>query len=280
MSVERKRGGGGGGGGSRKIFSLGSVLALSAVASAALAAPQLESRLRRDVSELVDPAAAAAAAPVEYLPPGITEAALLEEPLPVDADADAEAEADPEGTVLGGEGYEYRTVRRLKLRHRNRRDVSHLQVQAPARQYLPPSQAYLPPAPAAPAAPAAPIDDTEEVVSAVEPKLALAREYLPPVEVSTEAAPLEETTTPLPEEPEADVRVVDVPANGGAGQLLQDGYHYQQPAEMPAELREAVREYLPPLGDEAVVVEGPADGQSAVLTNDGYQYRAVRRYRF
>ncbi|XP_026847392.1 uncharacterized protein LOC6599769 [Drosophila persimilis] len=251
----------------QKIFSLGSVLALSAVASAALAAPQLESRLRRDVSELVDPAGAA---PVEYLPPGITEAALLEDVV--------EAEADPQGTVLGGEGYEYRTVRRLKLRHRNRRDVSHLQV-APARQYLPPSQAYLPPAPAAPAAPvAAPIDDTEEVVSAAEPKLALAREYLPPVEVSTEAAPQEETT-PLPEEPEADVRVVDVPTNG-AGQLLDDGYHYQQPAEMPAELREAAREYLPPLEDEAVVVEGPADGQSAVLTNDGYQYRAVRRYRF
>ncbi|BFF99678.1 uncharacterized protein DMAD_07515 [Drosophila madeirensis] len=259
-----------------KFFSLGSVLALSAVASAALAAPQLEARLRRDVSELLDPAAAAAA-PVEYLPPGITESALLEEePLPVEVQA--EAEAEPEGTVLGGEGYEYRTVRRLKLRHRTRRDVSHL-GQAPARQYLPPSQAYLPPAAAAPS------DDTEEVVSAVEPKLA--REYLPPVEVSTEAAPQEETS-PLPEEqpeqpeqPEADVRVVDVPADGGAGQLLQDGYHYQQPAEMPAELREAAREYLPPVQDEAVVVvEGPADGQSAVLTNDGYQYRAVRRYRF
>ncbi|XP_034656959.1 uncharacterized protein LOC117894167, partial [Drosophila subobscura] len=265
----------------QKFFSLGSVLALSAVASAALAAPQLEARLRRDVSELVDPAAAAAA-PVEYLPPGITESALLEEePLPVEV----EAEAEPEGTVLGGEGYEYRTVRRLKLRHRNRRDVSHL-GQAPARRYLPPSQAYLPPA----SDPAAPIDDTEdteEVVSAVEPKLA--RQYLPPVEASTEAAPQEETT-PLPEEQpeqpeqpeaEADVRVVDVPTDGGAGQLLQDGYHYQQPAEMPAELREAAREYLPPVEDEAVVVvEGPADGQSAVLANDGYQYRAVRRYRF
>ncbi|SPP87109.1 uncharacterized protein LOC117589182 [Drosophila guanche] len=235
-----------------KFFSLGSVLALSAVASAALAAPQLESRLRRDVSELVAPAAAAAA-PLEYLPPGITEAALLEQqPLPVELEAEAQAEP---------EGYEYRTVRRLKLRHRNRRDVSHL--------YLPPSQAYLPPADP----PAAPIDDTEEVVSAVEPKLA--REYLPPAE-------LQEETTPLPEEPEqeqpeADVRVVDVPTEGGAGQLLQDGYHYQQPAEMPAELRE----YLPPVQDEAVVVlEGPADGQSAVLANDGYQYRAVRRYRF
>ncbi|KAH8378749.1 hypothetical protein KR009_001215, partial [Drosophila setifemur] len=259
-----------------KIFSLGGVLTLSALASA-LAAPQFESRLRRDVSELVDPAA------VEYLPPSITEAALLsaEPEAPAPATLNAEAEPEPEaeveaegsGTVLGDDGYEYRTVRRLKLRHRNRRDVSHLQ---PARQYLPPSMAYLPPAPEAPAA-APPADDTEEVISAAEPKVN--REYLPP----TEAAPPAEETTELaaaaPEdEPQADIRVVDVPTV--SGQLLQDGYHYQQPAEMPAELREAVREYLPPVGGEEVIVEGPAGGESAVLSSDGYQYRAVRRYRF
>ncbi|KAH8297532.1 hypothetical protein KR054_001870, partial [Drosophila jambulina] len=255
----------------QKIFSLGGVLTLSAVASVALAAPQFESRLRRDVSELVDPAA------VEYLPPSITEAALLNSAEPVDAEPEVQAdpaaiEADPEGTVLGDEGYEYRTVRRLKLRHRNRRDVSHLQ---PARQYLPPSKAYLPPAQEVQAAPEAPAaDDTEEVVSAAEPKVN--REYLPPTEAATPAA--EETTEAAPQEEEADVRVVDVPT----GQLLQDGYHYQQPAEMPAELREAAREYLPPVvgGGEEVIVEGPAGGESAVLTKDGYQYRAVRRYRF
>lgn len=238
-----------------------------------MAAPQFESRLRRDVSELVDPAT------VEYLPPSITEATLLNaEPVEAEVQADPAAiEADPEGTVLGDEGYEYRTVRRLKLRHRNRRDVSHLQ---PARQYLPPSKAYLPPAQAvaaAPEAPAAapPADDTEEVVSAAEPKVN--REYLPPTEAAPPAA--EETTEAAPQEEEADVRVVDVPTV--SGQLLQDGYHYQQPAEMPAELREAAREYLPPVvGGEEVIVEGPADGESAVLTKDGYQYRAVRRYRF
>ncbi|XP_043648250.1 fibrous sheath CABYR-binding protein [Drosophila teissieri] len=256
-----------------KIFSLSGVLTLSAVASVALGAPQLESRFRRDVSELVDPAA------VEYLPPSVTEAVLLNAE-PVEAEAEAQAdpaaqEAEPEGTVLGDNGYEYRTVRRLKLRHRNRRDVSHLQ---PARQYLPPSNAYLPPAQeaaAAPEAPAAapPADDTEEVVSAAQPKVN--REYLPP----TEAAPAAEETTEAvaPEEP-ADVRVVDVPTV--SGQLLQDGYHYQQPAEMPAELREAAPEYLPPVGGEEVIVEGPAGGESAVLGSDGYQYRAIRRYRF
>ncbi|KAH8305006.1 hypothetical protein KR059_001285, partial [Drosophila kikkawai] len=259
----------------QKIFSLGGVLTLSAVASVALAAPQFETRLRRDVSELVDPAA------VEYLPPS-TEAALLNAADLVEAEPEvladpAAIEADPEGTVLGDEGYEYRTVRRLKLRHRNRRDVSHLQ---PARQYLPPSKAYLPPAQevqAAPEAPAAapPADDTEEVVSAAEPKVN--REYLPPTEAAPPAA--EETTEAAPQEEEADVRVVDVPTV--SGQLLQDGYHYQQPAEMPAELREAAREYLPPVvGGEEVIVEGPAGGESAVLTSDGYQYRAVRRYRF
>ncbi|XP_017043020.1 fibrous sheath CABYR-binding protein [Drosophila ficusphila] len=261
-----------------KIFSLGGVLTLSAVASVALGAPQLESRFRRDVSELVDPAAA------EYLPPSITEAVLLNaEPLEAELqpepevapEAEPEAEAEAEGTVLGDQGYEYRTVRRLKLRHRNRRDVSHLQ---PARQYLPPSKSYLPPAQEAPAAPAAisaPADDTEEVVSAAEPKVS--REYLPP----TEAAPLAEETTevaaPAPEEP-VDVRVVDVPTV--SGQLLQDGYHYQQPAAVPAELKEAAPEYLPPNEEEVVVVEGPAGGESAVLTSDGYQYRAIRRFRF
>ncbi|XP_016999743.2 fibrous sheath CABYR-binding protein [Drosophila takahashii] len=251
-----------------KIFSLGGVLTLSAVASVALGAPQFESRLRRDVSELVEPAA------VEYLPPSITEAGLLNaEPVEDEIQAEPAAlEADPEGTVLGDEGYEYRTVRRLKLRHRNRRDVSHLQ---PARQYLPPSKSYLPPSQETPAAAPPASDDTEEVVSAAAAEPKVNREYLPP----TEAAPVAEETTEVaaPEEP-ADVRVVDVPTV--SGQLLQDGYHYQQPAEMPAELREAAPEYLPPVGGEEVIVEGPAGGESAVLASDGYQYRAIRRYRF
>ncbi|KAH8395302.1 hypothetical protein KR222_008567, partial [Zaprionus bogoriensis] len=248
-----------------KIFSLTSVLTLSAVASAALAAPQggASARLRRDVSELVDASA------VDFVPPAT-------EYLP------AEEATELPGAVRGEQGYEYRTVRRLKLRHRNRRDVSHL----PANQYLPPpSNRYLPPAvvPTAAAAPApAPVqaDDTEEIVSAVEPKVA--REYLPPVEepaVVTTEAPVVETEAPAaaeeqPQE-EADVRVVDVPA----GDLQADGYHYQQPSEQPAELKEAAKEYLPPLGAD-VVAEGPADGESAALTKDGYQYRAIRRYRF
>lgn len=237
------------------------MLTLSAVASAALAAPHSSSRLRRDVSELLDASALDLVPPVtEYLP------------------AEAAATELPEGAALGDQGYEYRTVRRLKLRHRNRRDVSHL----PAYQYLPPpSNRYLPPSAAVPtpaaAAPAA--DDTEEVVSAVEPKVA--REYLPPVEeATTEAAPAVETEAPVEVEQEqpaeqADIRVVDVPT----GVLQADGYHYKQPDEQPAELKEAANEYLPPLGD-GVVAEGPADGESAALTKDGYQYRAIRRYRF
>ncbi|XP_060651587.1 uncharacterized protein LOC132788271 [Drosophila nasuta] len=247
----------------RKFFSLSSVLTLSAVASAALAAPQDASRLRRDVSELVDASA------VDFVPP-------VTEYLPA---ADVVDATEQPSAVLGDEGYEYRTVRRLKLRHRNRRDVSHLST-----RYLPPpSKNYLPPAAAALPTPAAPADDTEEVVSAVEPKVA--REYLPPAaeEVSTEAAPVvAETEAPAVEEepePEADVRVVDVPT----AELRDDGYHYKQPEEMSVELKEAApaapQEYLPPLGDD-VVAEGPADGESAVLTKDGYQYRAIRRYRF
>ncbi|KAH8302092.1 hypothetical protein KR044_002691, partial [Drosophila immigrans] len=241
----------------QKFFSLSSVLTLSAVASAALAAPQDASRLRRDVSELVD------ASVMDYVPP-------VTEYLPADA-------TEQPSAVRGDEGYEYRTVRRLKLRHRNRRDVSHLPT-----RYLPPappSNNYLPPA-ALPTAAPAPVqaDDTEEVVAAGEPKVA--REYLPPAEEpSTEAPVVEETEAPAVEEqpqPEADVRVVDVPT----AELRDDGYHYKQPEEMPAELKEASpQEYLPPLGGD-VVAEGPADGESAVLTKDGYQYRAIRRYRF
>lgn len=239
----------------QKIFSLGSVLTLSAVASAALAAPQGAARLRRDVSELADAAAA-----VDYVPPAT-------EYLPADA-------TEQPSAVRGEEGYEYRTVRRLKLRHRNRRDVSHL----PGQQYLPPpSNRYLPPAAAPAPAPAA-VDDTEEVVSAAQPKVA--NEYLPPAveeqPASTEA-PQAETEAPAAEAQPLveDQIVVDVPT----AELRDDGYHYKQPEEMPAELKEAAKEYLPPL-DDAVVVEGPADGESSVLTKDGYQYRAIRRYRF
>ncbi|KRF97743.1 uncharacterized protein Dwil_GK27552 [Drosophila willistoni] len=203
-------------------------------------------------------------APVDYLPP-VTEYL-----------APAELADATETSPLGDDGYEYRTVRRLKLRHR--RDVSHLA--GPARQYLPPSNLYLPPLPTvastvapAPALAPAPVDDTEEVISAAEPKVN--REYLPPsteapVEVETEAAP--DAPTEVPEVHSA--------------QLLDDGYHYKQPNEQPAELREAApREYLPPVAaedevppveeEEVVVVEGPSNGESAVLTKDGYQYRRV-----
>lgn len=244
------------------------MLTLSAVASAALAAPSSSSsssRLRRDVSELVDASA------VDFVPP-------VTEYLPAIEDGSGATELP--SAALGEQGYEYRTVRRLKLRHR--RDVSHL----PANQYLPPqpSNRYLPPAPVpTPAAAPAPVqaDDTEEVVSAVEPKVA--REYLPPVEevpVTTELPAVETEAPAVAEEveqpaEEADVRVVDVPT----GSLQADGYHYKQPSEQPVELKEAAKEYLPPLGAD-VVAEGPADGESAVLTKDGYQYRAIRRYRF
>ncbi|XP_030380372.1 uncharacterized protein LOC115628425 [Scaptodrosophila lebanonensis] len=232
----------------KKIFALGSVLTFSAVASAAFASPLSSLRQRRDVSELATNSA-------EYLPPA------------ADA-ADAAILPEPESAPLGDEGYEYRAVRRLKLRHRNRRDVSHL-----PRQYLPPNNMYLPPAAA---------DDTEEVISAAEPKVA--REYLPPTVEQTEAPETEAPATEAPaadlEEP--DVRVVDVPQP--SGELLDDGYHYNKPAEVPT-LREATMEYLPPVAppvedEESVVVEGPADGASAALAQDGYHYRAVRRYRF
>ncbi|TMW44707.1 hypothetical protein DOY81_010214, partial [Sarcophaga bullata] len=75
---------------------------------------RLKYRSRRDVSEIAN----------EYLPPA--------EETSTEALAEVKSAEEPEeSAVLSDNGYEYKTVRRLKYRHR--RDVSEI-----ANEYLPP----------------------------------------------------------------------------------------------------------------------------------------------
>ncbi|XP_018785481.1 PREDICTED: fibrous sheath CABYR-binding protein-like [Bactrocera latifrons] len=215
--------------------------------AAVTAIPLQQQRLKRDVSEIVEeplneylPPASEAAEPQNiYLPPveSVSEPAEpVAEEVPVaevnsavePEIVEAAAEAIPESTVLGENGYEYRTVRKLRLRQR--RDVSHLNL-----GYLPPAAApklansYLPPH----------LDVPEEI-----PQLKLANEYLPPVH---DELPVEEATTeavkteaPKTESPttEAATTTTEAPTTTEAAPVesavfADDGYHYRKPAVLP-----------------------------------------------
>nr|XP_036228258.1 uncharacterized protein LOC106620222 isoform X1 [Bactrocera oleae] len=258
-------------------FTLVPCLVLAAATAIASALPH--QRFQRDVSEL----AAAHQPAYNYLPPEpklvlpeeittTTEAIIAETEAPV---AIAEPEAVPESAVLGTDGYEYRTIRQLKNRQRVRRDVSHLSP-----SYLPPSKSYLPPN----------ADDTEEV-NAVVPKVASV--YLPPTaeELSTETPVVEEVETEPPAVPEEEVQqeqeepahpkvrlqeeAEEVPQDSAI--LMDDGYHYKQPAEEMALPKAVDSDYLPPLEQGQTETEGPEE--TAVLAKDGYRYRAIKRLR-
>ncbi|XP_011182887.2 fibrous sheath CABYR-binding protein [Zeugodacus cucurbitae] len=216
--------------------------------AAVAAIPLQQQRLRRDVSEIVAeplneylPPASEAAEPQNiYLPPveSVTEPAepVAEEEVPIaevnsavePEVVEAATEAVPESAVLGENGYEYRTVR--KLRFRQRRDVSHLNL-----GYLPPianaklANSYLPPN----------LDVPEEI-----PQLKIANEYLPPVneEVPVEEPTAEavETEAPETEAPtteavatttEAATTTESAPVESAV--FADDGYHYRKPAVLP-----------------------------------------------
>ncbi|XP_018785486.1 PREDICTED: uncharacterized protein LOC108966845 [Bactrocera latifrons] len=257
-------------------FTLVTCLVLSTATAIASALPH--HRLQRDVPELV----AAQQPAYNYLPPepkialpaditATTEAIIAETETPAD-----NAEPLPESAILGADGYEYRAVRRLKYRQRVRRDVSHLSP-----SYLPPRQSYLPPN----------ADDTVELNAAV-PKVAPV--YLPPPaeEVSTEVPiVVEEVETEPPAVPEEEVQQQqdehaqpEVHSQEGeeeapqdSGILMNDGYHYKQPAEEMALPKAVDSEYLPPLEQGQTEAEGPEE--TAVLAKDGYHYRAIKRLR-
>nr|XP_017090516.2 fibrous sheath CABYR-binding protein [Drosophila bipectinata] len=223
---------------------------------------RLKYRQRRDVSEIAN----------EYLPP--SEEVATETPIEV---APVE-EASQDSAVLAADGYQYKTVRRLK--YRQRRDVSEI-----ANEYLPPSEE---------AATETPIEEAPvEEASQDSAVLAadgyqyktvrrlkyrqrrdvseIANEYLPPTEEVVADAPVEEV--PVEE------------ASQDSAVLAADGYKYKTVRRLKYRQRrdvsEIANEYLPPT--EEVVADAPveeASQDSAVLAADGYQYKTVRRLKY
>ncbi|SPP87391.1 uncharacterized protein LOC117589049 [Drosophila guanche] len=182
---------------------------------------------------------------------------------------------DAEAAQLSEDGYRYKTVRRLKLRHRR---------EVPNQEYLPPvdnapSQEYLPPVDAAAIGDTKVADDgyryktvrklkfrarhRRDVSEIAEPS----SEYLPPVEVSL--APELKTV------------------------LGDDGYRYKtvrrlklrrHRREVAVAAEEASAEsapngeYLPPAEVEAEPKAAAEEGTE--LAQDGYRYKTVRRIRY
>ncbi|KNC21132.1 hypothetical protein FF38_10310 [Lucilia cuprina] len=187
---------------------------------------RLKYRQRRDVSEIAN----------EYLPPA-------DEATEADADLKS-AEQSEESAVLGDNGYEYKTVRRLK--YRQRRDVSEID-----NEYLPPAE------------------ETSEAVAELK---SIANEYLPPAEETTEAiAELKSV-----EEPEESAVLGE---NGYEYKTVRRSKYRQR-----RDVSEIANEYLPPAEGttEAVAelksVEEPVE--SAVLGENGYEYKTVRRLKY
>ncbi|XP_002135428.3 uncharacterized protein [Drosophila pseudoobscura] len=228
---------------------------------------RLKYRQRRDVSEIAN----------EYLPPSeevVTEAPLEEAPV---------EEASQDSAILAADGYQYKTVRRLK--YRQRRDVSEI-----ANDYLPPSEEVATEAPLADA----PVEEASQdsavlAADGYQYKTVrrlkyrqrrdvseIANEYLPPSEEVVTEAPLEEA--PVEE------------ASQDSAILAADGYQYKTVRRLKYRQRrdvsEIANEYLPP--SEEVVTEAPleeapveeASQDSAVLAADGYQYKTVRRLKY
>ncbi|TMW52662.1 hypothetical protein DOY81_002241, partial [Sarcophaga bullata] len=210
-------------------------------------------------------AASAASIAIDYLPP------VADNSLPVQEYIPPESDAAP--ATLTDDGYRYKTVRKLKLRHR--RDVNEL----PANEYLPPTEAAQ--------------EELVEDVQAPEEKTELAEdgyryktvrrlkyrqrrdvnelpanEYLPPTEAHEEV--VEEVA--VPEE---------------KTELTEDGYRYKTVRRLKYRQRRDVNElpaneYLPPaeVAQEEVVEEVAVPEQKTELAEDGYRYKTVRRLKY
>ncbi|XP_046807255.1 paternally-expressed gene 3 protein [Lucilia cuprina] len=222
---------------------------------------RLKYRQRRDVSEVAN----------EYLPPAeettesVAELKFIEEP--------------EESAVLGENGYEYKTVRRLK--YRQRRDVSEI-----AKEYLPPAEETT--------------EAVAELKSAEEPEESavlgengyeyktvrrlkyrqrrdvseIANEYLPPAEETTETV--------------AELKSVEEPEESAV--LGENGYEYKTVRRLKYRQRrdvsEIANEYLPPAEEtteettEAELKSAEEPEESAVLSENGYEYKTVRRLKY
>ncbi|XP_017472724.1 PREDICTED: uncharacterized protein LOC108363764 [Rhagoletis zephyria] len=185
-----------------------------------------------------------------------------------------------EAAVLADDGYRYKTVRRLKYRHR--RDVNELV-----------SNEYLPPAASAPVAVAEQQVFVEPQESAVladdgyrykavrrlkyrhrrDVNELPSNEYLPPA-ASAPVAVVEQQVYAAPQE---------------SAVLADDGYRYKAVRRLKYRPRRDVNElpsndYLPPAASAPVAVAEEqvyfAPQESAVLADDGYRYKAVRRLKY
>ncbi|XP_037824477.1 fibrous sheath CABYR-binding protein-like [Lucilia sericata] len=224
---------------------------------------RLKYRQRRDVSEIAN----------EYLPPAEKET--------TEAVAELKTvEESEDSAVLGDNGYEYRTVRRLK--YRQRRDVSEI-----SNEYLPPAEEETTEAVAELNSVEEPEDSALLGDNGYEYRTVhrlkyrqrrdvseIANEYLPPVE--------EETTETVPE-----LKSLEEPEDSAL--LGDNGYEYRTVRRLKYRQRrdvsEIANEYLPPAEEETTEavaelksVEEPKD--SAVLGDNGYEYRTVRRLKY
>ncbi|XP_055844094.1 uncharacterized protein LOC129910659 [Episyrphus balteatus] len=221
--------------------------------------------------------ASAGVVPTEYLPPVQEVAAPTVEYLPP-----AEAVIAPEPTILADDGYRYKTVRKLRLRHR--RDVNEI-----SNEYLPPVEEQAAIEVGAPVVEVAPVpesavlaDDGYRYRTVKRYRLRrrrdvneISNEYLPPVEEQVAV----EVSAPV-------VEVAPVPESAV---LADDGYRYRTVKRYRLRRRRDVNEinneYLPPVEEQAAVevatpvVEVAPVAESAILADDGYRYRTVKRYR-
>ncbi|XP_049313374.1 uncharacterized protein LOC105232817 [Bactrocera dorsalis] len=222
----------------------------------------------------------AATLPADYLPPVVDNSLPVQEYLaPVD-------EAAQEQTVLADDGYRYKAVHRLKLRHR--RDVNEL----PENEYLPPAEEVQESA----------VEESVEPAPEVKTELAEdgyryktvrrlkyrkrrdvdevpQNEYLPPTEDAQESVVAEVTEAAEP------------PAEEGT-ELAADGYRYKTVRRLKYRKRRDVdelpkNEYLPPTEEtqESIVTEAaepvePAAEEGTELAADGYRYKTVRRLKY
>lgn len=183
---------------------------------------------------------------------------------------------DAEAAALSEDGYRYKTVRRLKLRHRR---------EVPNQEYLPPTAEYLPP--------------IDEVEPAVDTKVADDGYRYKTVrklkfrarhrrDVSEIAEPTGEYLPPVEVELAPELKTV----------LGADGYRYKtvrklkfrrhrREAEAVVEDAAAAEatngEYLPPVevptpAPEAEVKSAADEGTE--VAKDGYRYKTVRRIRY
>ncbi|KAM8710270.1 hypothetical protein ACLKA7_016976 [Drosophila subpalustris] len=208
---------------------------------------RLKYRQRRDVSEIAN----------DYLPP--SEEVATEAPV---------EEVAQDSAVLGEDGYQYKTVRRLK--YRQRRDVSEI-----ANDYLPPSEEVATEAPVEEVAQDSAVlgEDGYQYKTVRRLKYRqrrdvseIANDYLPPSEEAATEAPVEEVAQ-------------------DSAVLAEDGYQYKTVRRLKYRQRRDVSEiandYLPP--SEEVATEAPVEEvaqDSAVLGEDGYQYKTVRRLKY